>query len=332
MGNPLANTPSVPAPRITSGREPLQRPLVAENATRTANRPVPPISGPSMLGLNQPGPNQSGPNQPSLDSLRDKAFSGLDSFFEPEQPKTGGRRILLMVVLLAALGGASWWTYTNYIGPAESRKPSGQGASTGASTNDAGSSQAAVPSASVPEGPSENATSAADSSRKAAKTEPKPTPEEKPATPVTRPAPRAPVSTVTATKIAPAQKIAANRDPGITAHKAATLTAPAAADTGEADFRKGEAYLYGRGAAENCDEAVKYLKAASAKSNAKARSAFGTMYATGHCAPRDLPTSYLWFALALKVDPNNQILEKDLSAVWNQMTPPERQMATRMKQ
>ena len=88
----------------------------------------------------------------------------------------------------------------------------------------------------------------------------------------------------------------------------------------------------GRGVAENCDEAVKNLKAASAKSNAKARSAFGTMYATGHCVPRDLPTSYLWFALALQVDPNNQILEKDLSAIWNQMTPPERQTATRMKQ
>jgi len=77
---------------------------------------------------------------------------------------------------------------------------------------------------------------------------------------------------------------------------------------------------------------MKYLKAASAKSNAKARSTFGTMYATGHCVPRDLPTSYTWFALALHADPNNQILEKDLSAVWNQMTPPERQLATRMKQ
>jgi TPR repeat protein len=83
---------------------------------------------------------------------------------------------------------------------------------------------------------------------------------------------------------------------------------------------------------ENCDLAVKSLKAASAQQSAKARSAFGTMYATGHCVPRDLPTSYLWFALALQVDPKNQILEKDLNAIWNQMTPPERQMATRMKQ
>jgi TPR repeat protein len=76
---------------------------------------------------------------------------------------------------------------------------------------------------------------------------------------------------------------------------------------------------------------VKYLKSASAKQNAKARSMFGTMYATGHCVARDLPTSYGWFALALHVDPNNQILEKDLTAVWNQMTPPERELATKFK-
>jgi len=68
-----------------------------------------------------------------------------------------------------------------------------------------------------------------------------------------------------------------------------------------------------------------------AKQSAKARSAFGTMYATGHCVARDLPTSYSWFAQALRADPNNQILEKDLTAVWNQMTPPERQLAAKNK-
>jgi len=108
-------------------------------------------------------------------------------------------------------------------------------------------------------------------------------------------------------------------------------TPAATDDNGDAAYRKAEAVLYGRGVSANCDEAVKYLKEASAKQNAKARSMFGTMYATGHCVSRDLPTSYSWFALALHVDPNNQILEKDLTAVWNQMTPPERQIATKMK-
>jgi len=287
-----------------------------------------------------------------MDLLRERSFSGLDSFLEPEQPKTGGRRILLMVALLAALGGAAWWTYTNYLGATEGRKPepttsrSGEAStekpSTQAGSQDAapapagGSSQATVPSAAapsagvpggrVPESRTENASAVPDATRKTAEAEAKPATEAKPVTP----APVAPAKTQP--KTTPADNRAATREPGVTSAKASTSPTPATADTGDADFRKGEAYLYGRGAGENCAEAVKSLKAASVKSNAKARSAFGTMYATGHCVPRDLPTSYVWFALALRVDPNNQILEKDLNAVWNQMTPPERQMATRMKQ
>ena len=176
-----------------------------------------------------------------------------------------------------------------------------------------------APSAGVPEGPSEHAGAGPEATPKTADAETKPVEESKPA----GPAKIAPVK--------PIDKRRAKHEPRTTA-KRSPSPPPDAADTGDADFRKGEAYLYGRGVPENCDQAVKYLKSASAKTNAKARSTFGTMYATGHCVPRDLPTSYLWFAMALRADPNNQILEKDLSAVWNQMTPPERQMATRMKQ
>ncbi len=290
-----------------------------------------------MLGLNQPSANQ-----PSLDSLQEEPFSGLDSFFErerPEQPKTGGRRILLLVLLLAALGGAGWWTYAKYLGAMGNRKPetaassaseapaekptSKPAAQNAAPAPDAGSSQTAAPSAGAPEvAPSagaENAGAGPEATPKTADSEAKSVEESKPATPA---------------KIAPVKPIdkrRAKREPRMTA-KRSPSPQPAAPDTGDADFRKGESYLYGRGAPKNCDQAVKYLKTASAQSNAKARSTFGTMYATGHCVPRDLPTSYLWFALALRADPNNQILEKDLSAIWNQMTPPERQLATRMKQ
>jgi hypothetical protein len=333
-------------PKLAHAPEPL-RPVVMENATKPSNSPQSSLGGPSVLGLDQPGGNQ-----PSTDVLRERAFSGLDSFFEPEQPKTSGRRILLMVALLAALGGAAWWTYTNYLGATEGRKPepatsnadeasaekpSTQAAGTQDAAPAAGSPQAAVPSAAVPsaavpsaavpggrvpESQTENASAGPDATRKTAEAEAKPAAEAKPMTP-------APVAQP---KTRPADRRAATREPGVTSAKASNSPTPATADTGDPDFRKGEAYLYGRGAQENCNEAVRYLKAASAKSNAKARSAFGTMYATGHCVQRDLPTSYLWFALALRVDPNNQILEKDLNAVWNQMTPPERQMATRMKQ
>lgn len=300
-----------------------------------ANTRVEPISGPSLLGL----------DQPSTDSLREKAFSGLDSFFEPEEPKTGGRRIVLIVVLLAALGGAGWWVYTNYLGIAETRKPesatsSGQGVEAppekpaakqdgmetkSAETKSAESAPSAVPAATaVPENQVlENQAEKASAN-----------PENKPAVRAPETAKAKPAQqkkAANAAKIAKTQPAAAMRHGSVktAVPKAAPMTP---ADSGDAFFRKGEAYLYGRGVAENCDQAVKYLKGASAKFHAKARSTMGTMYATGHCVPRDLPTSYLWFALALRADPNNQILEKDLSAVWNQMTPPERQLATKMKQ
>ena len=143
-----------------------------------------------------------------------------------------------------------------------------------------------------------------------------------------------------AEKPAPPRKAAAAAEKSTTPPKSSVThkstagiqTAAAAPAGGDALFRKGEAYLYGRGVPKNCDQAIKYLKLAAAESSAKARSAIGTMYATGHCVPRDLPTSYRWFAQALRADPNNQILEKDLSAVWNQMTPPERQLATKLRQ
>ena len=289
-----------------------------------AEKRAEPISGPSMLGL----------GEPTLDTLREKAFSGADPFFEPEEPKTGGRKLLLLI-LLAALGAAIWWTYTNYVAIGESQKQP-------VAAPQAGTSEVpAEKPATQPQAPEAKQADAAKlspspSAETPAVAEKAPAPAG--ASPVSKPEgtvavaaakPRAPEQAAKPAALAkPAQHTTTRVDrAAVPAPKpAVTVTA---ADTGDAAFRRGEAYLYGRGVPVNCDEAVKYLKAASAKQHARARSTFGTMYATGHCVPRDLPTAYSWFALALRVDPNNQILEKDLSAVWNQMTPPERQLATK---
>jgi zinc-ribbon domain len=340
-GAPVPNLPQNLSPGLArlANSAPFSEPAPQATVNPATTRSS--ISAPSMLGLDQPATTQHELNPPSMETLREKSFSGLDSFFEPEEPKRSGGRVALLVVLLAALGVAGWWAYTNYLGATEPRKPSAatDTADTSAvpteapaettptrpdvrkaTTTPATAAPQTSPPAAVPETLSEPTASEAGASNKTSDA-------------TAKPETGAPVATSTPTKIAPQEKVIAKREPIVSTRvaKAPTSLAPAA-DTGDAEFRKGEAYLYGRGAAENCDEAVKFLKAASAKSNAKARSTFGTMYATGHCAPRDLPTSYLWFAMALRADPNNQILEKDLSAIWNQMTPPERQMATRMKQ
>jgi hypothetical protein len=315
---------SPPAPESRSENFPFSR---AERLAKVApSERVPPISGPSMLGL----------NEPSLDSLREKAFSSADeTYFEPEARGPAWKRIFMTLVILGALGGAAWWAYTNYAQPGASTPPD-SGAKQDAAAN--------IPAASVPEkkeapappvavsAPTESAPAAdtkktaepANENESASADNTKAEPDktiEKPQPPHEAPA----------VVVKPAAKAAARKvDTGT---EKAVKTPPAVVPAeGEALFRRGEAYLYGRGVAANCDQAIKYLKSASDKSHAKARSAFGTMYATGHCVPRDLPTSYRWFALALRIDPNNQILEKDLSAVWNQMTPPERQLATKPSQ
>jgi hypothetical protein len=92
---------------------------------------------------------------------------------------------------------------------------------------------------------------------------------------------------------------------------------------------EGEKYLYGNGVRENCAQARKSLMSAAQRNNAKAQNVLGTMYATGHCATRDLPTAYRWFGRSLRQDPNNTRIEQDLKVLWSQMTPEEQRLALR---
>jgi cytoskeletal protein RodZ len=120
--------------------------------------------------------------------------------------------------------------------------------------------------------------------------------------------------------------------PPAPARKAPKMRAqPAAAPAAQASDleAEGEKYLYGNGVPENCTRARTNLLAAAQHSNAQAQNVLGTMYATGHCATRDLPTAYRWFSRSLRKDPSNTRIEQDLKVLWNQMTPEERQLALR---
>jgi hypothetical protein len=314
------------AARTSEKRTPAAPP---EARPQPGERVQPAISGPSLLGLNQPGTSQS-----NVDSLYDTAFSSMESYFEPSERKPAWSRILLTLIIMAALGGAAWWSYGNlnwWRGVIKS--VSTQATNSATAGHPPADSETKNPTATAPATPptepSEAKTPGAEKSSNppvSAGASPEVPAVAKPAEKVEPPSPP-----VVATKksVPPPKRSATPKNPAGKQAAATTATAPAG---GDALFRRGEAYLYGRGVPKSCDQAMKYLKLASDQSSAKARSALGTMYATGHCVPRDLPTSYRWFARALQVDPNNQVLEKDLSGVWNQMTPPERQLATKMKQ
>jgi hypothetical protein len=223
--DPLSAFPR-PEPSRAAMAAPQLQPAVAANQVRAA-RPVPAISGPSMLGLDAPAAPQSDAIPPatnalSMDSLREKSFSGLDSFYEPEKPKAGGR-ILLLVVLLAALGGAGWWTYRNYLNAAGPRTPENATATVAdtpvekpltqpESKEDASPPQAAVPET-VAGSPAGNTTAA-------------PAPNGKSAD---EPAVAAPIA-----KIAPAVKRPAKREPTVASAKTSRPPEPPAADTGDA--------------------------------------------------------------------------------------------------
>jgi hypothetical protein len=114
--------------------------------------------------------------------------------------------------------------------------------------------------------------------------------------------------------------------------KKSVAAKPQPAPVENADDRlaaEGEKYLYGTGVPQNCDRARRDLTTAARASNPKAFTLLGAMYATGHCASRDLPTAYKWFARALHQDPANARVQRDLEVLWKQMTPDERQIAQR---
>jgi TPR repeat protein len=104
----------------------------------------------------------------------------------------------------------------------------------------------------------------------------------------------------------------------------------AGTDISEISENEGEKYLYGDGVPVDCSRAQKDLLTAAKHSNAKAESELGSMYATGHCVIRDLPLAYRWFARAQQRNSHgNRKIAQDMRALWNQMSPEEKQLATR---
>jgi outer membrane biosynthesis protein TonB len=78
---------------------------------------------------------------------------------------------------------------------------------------------------------------------------------------------------------------------------------------------------------DDCERQLPAMRKAAARGDAKAKADLGQAYLAGRCVPRDLPTSYHWYALALRTAPDSPQVSAQLEAIWKQMSPAERQLA-----
>jgi hypothetical protein len=319
-----------------------------------SSRPV--ISGgPSLLGLNVPSADAGG-----RDSLRPS--SDVDYLLEDEEePRRSWGKLILIVVALALAAGFGYvrwrqggfdWLNGGDKKPAAATTQAPEAAAGGDSTAATGTTAGgAVPAAGTAASPADSAA-----------TQNNPTQTSSQATPTQNaPAENAPPQSgdqSSAGQPNTAQPGAAQSDTG---DANAPATAPQAADsdaekqsapavvsprqrahkpsaakpaaaTPVDSVTEAERYIYGRGAGQDCDRGLRLLKPAAGQANVRAMISLGALYSTGTCTPRDLPTAYRWFALALHKQPDNQALQDDLQKLWSQMTQPERQLAIKLSQ
>ena len=361
--------PQTPQPAAQSPRAQIAEPTRTPLDLHPEQDASPVITGPSFLGLNKP---TTGRSEPALrdsqvhDQLQHSSRN-LDYLLEDEyEPKRGsGKLILLVVALLLAAGfgylrwkqgGFDWLIAGNKNPAAVTPTTAGLPGNTAdslaptATATDAASTPAAAPSTGSPSQSSASTSGSGDSATAPAGGGAAPataqsaapqtnSPQANPAQPAPdQPAPAPSPRSVSADSN-PTPDSASTSQPSDSDAKASQLPAitrprerkPSPARPVD-PITEAERYIYGRGVRQDCDRGIKMLKPAAEQSNARAMISLGALYSTGTCAPRDLPTAYRWFALALHKEPDNQSLQDDLQKLWGQMTPPERQLAIKLSQ
>lgn len=304
--------------------------------------PVAPSARPNPEPPPQQAPKPVSRPSPAA-SVREPVDARSLSYLLEDEPAPShrGRYLLLLILLAGAVAAASWHWRADLV-PLLSRFSSSTGGNIQSNSSAAPASDAsavASPASSASAGtqaekPSQGASDQTDAQASTAQAQAPPVAAPAAAVPGeadSTPSPQADQSQPSSqsqpsdsASAAPAQPAPARKSPILRA-QAATASASKIDDL-EAE---GEKYLYGNGVPENCARARTDLLAAAQHSNAKAENVLGTMYATGHCATRDLPTAYRWFGRSLRQDPGNTRIEQDLKVLWNQMTPEEQRLALR---
>ena len=317
----------IPGP---GGAEPPREP--APPPRRLITPPLPPpkpsspttVSGPSFLGLaNEPGESRTA------------------SYLLEDEPEPRRGRYLLLVLLLAGMAAAGWHWRNDLRSWGGRLLTVGEGGPPSTATSTPTQATPTAPASTSTGTPVTNANpgvetqnpngGASDQGAAAQAQAPASAPAPAASTPeATAPEPAVPSQAETQPSEDQAENGKTKAAAGNGVRKASVRTPSASAGSEADDLEaEGEKYLYGNGVPENCGRARTNLLAAAQHSNPKAQNVLGTMYATGHCATRDLPTAYRWFSRSLRKDPNNTRIEQDLKVLWNQMTPGERQLALR---
>lgn len=314
-----AGTQPGPPPAPMAAPTPRRVPAQTVTPPRVKDAAEPPVSGPSFLGLgNEPTETRS-----------------VSYLLEDEPPSHRGKYVFALLLLLVALAIVGWHWREDIVsrlslilgGKAQTNSSTSAGQTSSSEPTPANANAPVEPANSGPGQPDARApaTQGASPSTPAAA---------QAGTDSTQPPQgdqsQGDQSQAGDSSSAKSDDSGDGASPPAPVHKgtkARTQPATPSATQSAALEAEGEKYLYGNGVAENCTRARTNLLAAAEHSNAQAQNVLGTMYATGHCATRDLPTAYRWFSRSLRKDPNNTRIEQDLKVLWNQMTPEERQLA-----
>jgi hypothetical protein len=363
--------PSLPTTRAKPAEDPVADAPAPVAPRPPASQESPVISGPSFLGLNDPAPSPRRRGSLSIDPHSAPSSRDLKYLLDDEEEHTGGsawKFVLIVLALVLAVGfGYLRWKDQGFAWlNASPKKP----AASAQSSDSADAGSASPPSSSPAPSADSSGAPAPSTPQPATGTKPAPTPSPSPASAAPGNSPDAPVPTAPAAASSSTPQPSAASAPRATSASgsaappdgSAAATPPASskdaddsADNPPAATEQpkpappgpapkprpavirdpvGEAqkYLYGKGATQDCDRGLRLLKPAADQGTPKAMIEMGALYSAGLCTPRDLPTAYRWFALALRKDPDNQAVQTDLQKLWGEMTQPERQLAIRLSQ
>lgn len=285
-----------------------------------AREPVPPISGPSFLGLN-----------------REESSARYD-YLLAEDDGSRPRSLWLVLLILPTAGSIGLWKRSqvrSFVGRSEVAPIAAKGraaisprkdqeepvaVSEPQSVNAPDSTAGALPPGAVNSMVQNHAASTQQVPAAEAANPAPPTTES--ATERTTPQTQS-TGTISPQTGNPAGEEAAVADP---ASKSAMSSNKAARQ--DPLILAGEEYLYGRGGRHNCQKALASFRTSADQGNPEAMSHLGAMYATGHCVARDRVVAYRYFARAVEAGSTNPWIDRNLTMLWREMGSEERHLVT----